>query len=270
MAASALLRNSRSAIWHDAAVQLSGAVIILTGAAHGIGRATLERLAERGARVVAVDHSPFDLPGSAERAGARTVVADVADPAHGQTVVDAALSAYGQLDAVVANAGIGYVGSLAEMPADTLSGLVAVNLRGPMLLVRAALPHLLTARDGSAVVFTSSIAGVVPVPREAAYCATKGGLEAFAGALREELHGTPVTVSTVRPGVVRTRFMEARSEPYRRKWPRPMPPERVARAIVEVLESGAPHRSVPSWLEMPAWLRHAMPRVYLPLARRLG
>jgi NAD(P)-dependent dehydrogenase (short-subunit alcohol dehydrogenase family) len=251
-------------------MQLAGSVVVVTGAASGIGRATTLRLRAHGARVVAVDRDEQALEETAREGDALAVVADVRDRGHGRTVVDAALSACGRLDAVVANAGIGYVGDFAGMPAEALTSLLEVNLRAPMLLTRAALPHLLASGRDAAVVFTTSIAAVVPVPGEVAYCASKGGLEAFADALREELHGTRVAVSTVRPGVVRTAFMAARNDPYRRKWPRPLPPERVGRTVVEVLESGAAHRSVPPWLGLPGWLRHSAPRVYLPLARRLG
>jgi short-subunit dehydrogenase len=139
-----------------------------------------------------------------------------------------------------------------------------------MLLTRAALPTMLKHGSAAALVFTTSIGATVPVPREAAYGVSKTALESFADALREELRGTQIAVSTVRPGVVQTAFHEARNEPYDRRWPSPMPPERVAAAIIKVLETGAERRTVPGWLEVAPRALRAVPWLFRPLWRRFG
>jgi short-subunit dehydrogenase len=119
-------------------------------------------------------------------------------------------------------------------------------------------------------VFVTSIAGAVGVPGESVYSSTKAAVESFAVVLREELRRDGVGVSTVLPGVVDTAFFERRGAPYDRRFPRPMPPARVARAVVGALESGRGRTVVPRWLSFPAWLSAAAPGTYRTLARRLS
>jgi short-subunit dehydrogenase len=110
----------------------------------------------------------------------------------------------------------------------------------------------------------------VGVPGESVYSATKAAVESFAVVLREELRADGVGVSTVLPGVVDTGFFERRGVPYDRRFPRPMPPERAARAVVAALESARERTVVPRWLALPAWLAAAAPGPYRALARRLS
>jgi short-subunit dehydrogenase len=250
-------------------VRVAQAVIIVTGAGHGIGRATAVALADSGAVVVAVDRDLDAVSAVSERTRGTYIGVDVTDLAHASQVVDTTLATHGRIDAVVAVAGIGYVGAFAKMPIPDIAALLDVNLRAPMLIARAVLPSMLD-RGSGAVVFMTSIAGTVPVPTEAAYSLTKTALESFADALREEVRGSGIAVSTVRPGVVRTGFLASRNIPYRRRWPRPIPPEQVARAVVQVLETGAERRTEPPWLDLAARARRYVPWLYRPLSRRLG
>lgn len=249
-------------------MRVTGAVIIVTGAGHGIGRATTLKLADRGALIAAVDRDAEALAEVTSRVGV-SITVDVADLSHADQVVEATLARYGRINAIVANAGIGYAGAFATMPVPQVAALLDVNLRAPMLLARAVLPSLLEQGSG-ALVFMTSIAGTVPVPTEAVYCVSKTALESFADALREEVRGAGITVSTVRPGVVRTAFLESRNVPYRRRWPRPVPPEQIAQAVVRVLETGAERRTEPPWLDLAARARHSLPWLYRPLSRRIG
>jgi uncharacterized protein len=251
-------------------MRVAGAVIVVTGAGSGIGRATALALATGGATVVAVDRDGAAADEVARHTAGSAVTVDLTDPSHADHVVAATLADHGRIDAVVANAGIGYAGAFAQMPPETVSALIDVNFRAPMLLTRAALPVLIEQGRGGALVFTTSIAGAVPVPTEAAYCASKTALEAFADSLREEVREHHIAVSTVRPGVVRTAFHDNRGEPYTRRFPRLIEPERVATAIVEVLSSGAERRTVPPWLELAATARRSVPWLYRSLSRRFG
>lgn len=244
--------------------------MVVTGAGSGIGQATARALAERGARVVVVDRDSVAAELTATAVGGTSIVVDVRDPGHAEAVVAGALSHYQRLDAIIANAGVGYDGQFAAMPVAQIHALLDVNLRAPMLLARAALPVMTAQGTTGALVFTTSIAGVVPVPGEAAYCLSKTALESFADALREELRSTRITVSTVRPGVVRTAFHTSRNDPYDRRWPRPMAPEKVAEAVVDVLTTGAEHRTIPRWLSVAGYARRSVPWLYRALARRLG
>jgi short-subunit dehydrogenase len=239
-------------------VQIAGAVIVLTGASGGIGAATARALSSAGATVVGVG-----------RSAGSTIAADVREPAAAQHIVDATLERYGRLDAVIANAGVGYAGAMQDMEPEHIGELVSVNLLAPLLLSRAALPPMRAAGAGH-LLYVTSIAGAVGVPHEAVYSATKAALEAFADTLRAELHGTGITVGTVLPGVVDTEFFRARGRPYDRRFPRPMRPERAAAAIVSALAAGRSRTFVPRWLAVPAAVRAGLPRTYRALERRIG
>ena len=244
------------------AVELAGRVVLVTGASGGIGAATCAALTRRGAVVVAAGRNEAAL---AAVAAASTVVADAADPAAAPALVAAAIDRHGRLDAVVANAGIGWAGEFAGMDPARITELVDVNLRAPMLLARAALPVL---RRPGALVFLTSIAGLVGVPGETVYSVTKAGLETFATLLREEVDG--ITVSTVAPGAVDTGFFATRGVPYDRSFPRAIPPGQVAEAVVEAIATGRQRRVEPRWLAVPARLSATAPNTYRALARRFG
>jgi short-subunit dehydrogenase len=244
--------------------------VVVTGAGSGIGRATAIALAAAGATVVAVDRDAAALAAVTERTGGTAVEADVTTVDHAARVVAAALERHGRLDAVVANAGIGYVGSFADMPIEKIVALLDTNLRAPMLLIHAALPALRAHPRPASIVITSSIGGALPVADEAAYGVSKTALESFADALREELHGSQIVVSTIRPGVVATAFHDSRNEPYTRSFPRPVRPERVAAAILDMMRSGTERRTLPRWLNIAVRARSSFPWLYRTLARRFG
>jgi NAD(P)-dependent dehydrogenase (short-subunit alcohol dehydrogenase family) len=236
--------------------------VLVTGASRGIGAATCAALTRAGAVVVAAGR---DASALGTVPAASTAVADVADPGAAAALVEAAVDRHGRLDAVVANAGVGWAGEFAAMDPATIAELVDVNLRAPLLLARAALPVL---RRPGALVFVTSIAGLVGVPGETVYSVTKAGLETFATLLREEVEG--VTVSTVAPGAVDTGFFDTRGVPYDRGFPRPIRPERVAAAVLDAIVTGRPRRVEPRWLAFPARLSATAPGVYRALARRFG
>lgn len=252
-------------------MRLTGSVIVVTGASRGIGRATAELLADQGAIVVCAGRDEAALRELADRLGGSYLAADLTDPAAAEQLIQHALARYGRLDGLVANAGIGHVGAFAEMPAEEIGRLVDLDLRAPMLLARAAVGAMTAGPPGDrAIVFVNSIAGAVGVPGEAVYSACKAGLAAFAEVLAEELRGRRIAVATVLPGVVDTDFLQGRAVPYHRRFPRPMPPDRVARTIVAALTGDRRRRFVPRWLAIPARLAGALPGTYRRLARRFG
>jgi short-subunit dehydrogenase len=250
-------------------VELAGSVAIVTGASRGIGLAIARALTERHAQVIAVDIEADELAKAAADLGAEAFVADVRDPSHADSVVQHALARYGRIDVVVANAGIGWAGQFAEMPVQRLSDLVAVNVAAPMLLARAAVPSMIAAQRG-ALVFISSIAGALLVTDEAVYSATKAAIDGFAEPLRDDLRGSNITVSTVVPAAVRTSFFDSRGEAYGRQFPRMIPPERIAAAVVDCIEHGTRRRVIPRWTVVPIRIRGIAPRTFRAIARRFG
>ncbi|MER7363418.1 SDR family NAD(P)-dependent oxidoreductase [Nonomuraea wenchangensis] len=245
-------------------MRLADAHVLITGASSGIGAATAHALAGTGARLTLAGRDRERLAAVAAATGGNMVVCDVATEA-GELATRA-----GHVDVLVNNAGVGWAGSFVEMPAGSAERLLAVNLAAPIALTRLLLPGMLTAGRGH-VVFVASIAGAVGVAREAVYSATKAGLMVFAEGLRHELHHAPgVGVSVLLPGVVDTPFFVRRGAPYTRGRPAPIPPERVARAVVAAILHGRPESFVPGWLRLPARLRGAAPGPFRLLARRFG
>jgi len=223
--------------------------------------------------VVAVGRDEAALRDLAERTGATPLAVDLRETGAAADVVRRAREAHGRLDGVVANAGVGHAGAVVDMSDEQVAALVDLNVRGTFLLARAAVAAFTEqASDGRrrGIVFVSSIAGAVGVPGESVYSATKAAVESFAVVLREELRPAGVGVSTVLPGVVDTEFFARRGAPYDRRFPRPMPAARVARAVVAALESGRARTVVPRWLGLLAWLSAALFGPYRALARRFS
>jgi short-subunit dehydrogenase len=254
-------------------MRLAGRVAVVTGASRGIGQATARQLAASGTTVVCVGRDEPALQRLAAEINGTVVTTDLTDPSSAPEIVAHSLAAHGQLDIVVANAGVGYAGDFSRMPATRISELIDVNVRAPILLARASIEALRTSSEsgpGGAIVFLSSIAGAVGVPGESVYSASKAAIEAFASVLREELRGDRIAVSTVMPGVVDTDFLRTRGVPYDRKFPRPMTPDRLARVIVDVIEHGNERRVEPRWLSLPARFAATAPKLYRVLARRFS
>jgi short-subunit dehydrogenase len=235
--------------------------VLVTGASSGIGAATAVAMAQRGARVVLAGRDRANLDAVADRTGGDVLPGDLSTGA-----ADLAGRA-GAVDVLVSNAGEGWSGPLTQMPAETIERVVAVNLTAPVQLTRLLLAGMMERGRGH-LVFVGSIAGAVGVREEALYSATKAGLLVFAESLRYEAPG--IGVSVVLPGVVDTPFFARRGTPYTRRRPAPIPPERVAAAIVAAVERGRTESFVPAWLRLPARLRGTAPGPFRVLARRFG
>lgn len=246
-------------------MRIQGAVALVTGASSGIGWAVSRKLAAAGAQVIAHGRDTARLEKLSRLTGARTLAADLGDPAGPAAIAEQA----GRVDILVNNAGIGWAGRFADMSGEQVAKLVAVNLRAPIELARAVLPGML-ARDSGQLVFVTSIAGRTGVAGEAVYSATKAGLDAFAESLRFELVGSGVGVTVFVPGVVDTEFFQRRGLPYERRRPRPLPAETVASALVSGIVDGRAELYAPRWLRLPVAVRGTVPGVYRRLAARFG
>ncbi|HEV8674844.1 MAG TPA: SDR family oxidoreductase [Methylomirabilota bacterium] len=197
----------------ERAGELSGKVALITGGGRGIGAAVAMAYARAGADLVLASRTDADLvavANAARAAGAtvHAVSADVAEAEQVERVVRSALKTFGRIDVLVNNAGVGHK----EVPTWQLEPgdwdrTIAVNLRGPYLLARAVLPHLLDRRQGS-VINVSSICGSVPYANYGAYTASKFGLEGLTRVLAEETKRTGVRVNAVDPGLVATRMTD--------------------------------------------------------------
>lgn len=183
----------------------SGTRAFVTGASRGIGRALAGALAARGATVGLaartvpdLEHVAAELPGTHH-----VLVCDVALEASVRSAVDDFVAVAGGLELLVVNAGVAHYEPVAEQDCRKIEHMTEVNWLGTVYAVKAALPHLVAAGRGHIVVMSSG-AGLRAFPGAAAYSATKAAQGAFADALRHELAGTGVSVTTVFPGEIAT------------------------------------------------------------------
>jgi short-subunit dehydrogenase len=220
---------------------LAGRVVVVTGASSGIGAATAVACGRAAMRVVLAARRRERLAAVAaavEGAGgeARVVPTDVADEAAVHALVDGTVSAWGRLDVLVNNAGVGILATVEQTAGAEFERLVRVNYLGAVHAVLAALPHM--RRQGSGhVVSVASVIGKRASPFRAAYVASKFALVGFSEALRMELRGSGIDVTCVCPIGTATEFhdvevnrlgVSGRGGPIQS-------PEHVARAIVRAL-----------------------------------
>ena len=178
---------------------------LITGASKGIGRALAIELAGRGVRVGLLARGRRELDELAAALPGEPIVlpADVTDRKEVARAVGAFSEEAGGLDLLVANAGIAHYGPFAAMDAEKIEDMVAINVLGSLHTVKAGLEPMLAARAGHIVVVSSG-AGIRAFPSGAVYGATKAANRGFSEALRHELAGTGISVTTVYPGEVAT------------------------------------------------------------------
>lgn len=252
------------------AYDLSGKVVLITGAAGGIGAATARALYASGASLVLADVTQALADGLAAEFDPQRVLAlplDVTDAAATKEVVRQAVSRFGRLDVAFANAGIAWRGNpatVATCDEAEWEHIVAVDFLGVWRTIKAALPEVL--RNQGQVLVTASIYSMMNGMINSPYAASKAGIEALARALRAELAGTGATASVLYPGWIATPIAKvafggddlatsliqaAFPSPLRQ----PLPPEEVARAAVAGLRTRKPRIIVPArWVPF-FWLR---------------
>jgi NAD(P)-dependent dehydrogenase (short-subunit alcohol dehydrogenase family) len=215
--------------------ELSGQVVIVTGAGRGIGRAIALDLAAAGARLVLVARTMPELTRLVDEIGedrAAAVSGDVAEESTAAAAVARAQDWGGSLDAVVNNAGIGWSGPVQEMPLEAWRRLMEVNLTGVFLFTKAALSVML-ARGRGHIVNIASGAGRLGMAGAAAYSTSKFGVIGFTEAVGIEVRHRGVKVSVVEPGSVQTSFSAGAPA---RDWA--LRPDDVARVVRSVLATG--------------------------------
>jgi 3-oxoacyl-[acyl-carrier protein] reductase len=187
--------------WRDVA----GTVVAITGASSGIGAATARELVAAGARVVLTARREDRLRALCSELGGDSiaVVGDIREPATSVTLVQTALDRFGQLDSLVANAGLGVYGSILEYPDSVLVEMVEANFLGTVWAVRSAVREF---RGGGDVVVVASVAGLRGGPNEAVYAATKFAQVGLAGAIDRELRTEGIRVTAICPAGVKTEF----------------------------------------------------------------
>jgi NAD(P)-dependent dehydrogenase (short-subunit alcohol dehydrogenase family) len=188
--------------------RLEGKSVVITGAGSGIGRAAALLFTKEGAKLVAVDRSEGvkETVEMVRKAGgvAEAVVADAGSERDVRAFIDKAVTAHGRLDAIWANAGIsGGLVPLAEQTVEHWQEILRINLIGPFLAIKYAMPHMIAQKYGS-IVCTASVAGLKSGASGHPYAASKAGVISLVQTTAYSLSGTGVRINAVCPGLIET------------------------------------------------------------------
>jgi NAD(P)-dependent dehydrogenase (short-subunit alcohol dehydrogenase family) len=195
-----------------ALTNFTDAVAVITGGASGIGHATARALHSRGAHIVLADINPSGLlqardlisqHNSEAQGQILTITTDVTNESHVKELILQTTAAFGRIDLVVTSAGTGRGGAIDTFSASDMQMMMNINFMGTYHCVQACLPIMRQQKSGH-FVFLSSVAGKFGVPLLSAYCASKWAIRGFSSALRSELHGTGIGITTVYPAWVDT------------------------------------------------------------------
>jgi len=247
-------------------------IVLVTGGSAGIGLAVARQLSARGMRVALAARTEKTLRDAAETLGGEIFVCDMNDLPSVSALPARVVERMGALDILVNNAGLHHRGPLLSIDPLALADMITVNLAAPVVLCRAAVPLL---RKPGSIVNVASLAGMVPMPLQVTYAASKAGLRAFSRALRDELSGRGVTVSVVSPGPVDTGFFRVDVESAADVvFSQPMSTaEQVANAIVRCIDEGTPEIAIP-WLSGKlctlGYLSPALTRLLRPALEKRG
>lgn len=259
-------------------------VVWITGASSGIGAALARKMAERGAflilsarRKVALQHVR-DLICEAGTAGEKIVILpfDIVEKDVLDQVVGQAEQAFGRIDMLVNNAGISQRSFIVDTDMAVYQRLMDVNFFAPVALTRKVLPLMLAQGHGHIAV-TSSVAGKVGAQFRAGYCASKHAVMGFFDALRAEMAGQGIVVTTIVPGFIRTDIsahaLQGDASPVghlTKAIESGMDVDRAAEVIVRGFERGTPEITVGQGREMHAlWLKRLAPRLLFKVSARV-
>jgi acetoacetyl-CoA reductase len=228
---------------------LKEAVVVVTGASRGLGRAIAEEVARGGAKVV-VNYSRSQEPAEelvneiSESGGeAIAVQADVSDAEQAQKLIDQAIEEYGRIDVLVNNAGINIDRTLKKLSVDDWDKVIQVDLNSAFYTVHAVLPHM-TEQGGGKIINMSSFVGEAGNIGQANYSAAKAGLLGFTKTAAKELARNGITVNAICPGFIETDMVASIPEDARDKLLKTVPlgrfgqPEEIARAVCYLVEDG--------------------------------
>jgi len=263
---------------------LTGKVIVITGASSGIGAATAVRCARAGMDVVLNARREDRLQEVARQAGefgrrAVIVVGDVAEPGTSRRIVDTAEEEFGSFYALFANAGFGMNKAVIDTTDGQLRRMFDVNFFAGVELLSTAAHRLIRAGRGGHLLMCSSCLSKFALPNHGAYSATKAAQNAVCSAMRHEVHEHGIYVSSVHPITTKTEFFEVSAQvsecnPIEADLPRHSPkmfvqsPQRVAGAVVKCLRRPRPEVWTSYIVRTVAGFMTVFPRFYDLTARK--
>ena len=252
-------------------------IALVTGGAGGIGRALGRELALSGATVILADVRRDEVEAAARELSAEgpTVESahlDVADPAAFRRLVEELVARHGRLDFLFNNAGIGITGEVRDMDQVAWDRIIDVNLKGVVHGIQAAYPQMISQGSGH-IANVACVAGLVPFPLTAAYCATKHAVVGLSTSLRAEARDLGVGVSVVCPGTVATEMYDAieyihvDKDAVMAAVGRAMvPASRCARQILRGVEKNRAVITVNLHTRLVWWLYRLSPRLFFALS----
>ena len=247
----------------------AGTRVLITGASRGLGRSLAEAFAWRGATLGLVARTESELhtlvdelPGG----GHKILIADASD----RRQMTAAVEAFGDIDVVVANAGVARYLDFTELPLEEAERMTNVNWLGTLYTVKPALARMVERGAGS-VVIVSSGAGLRAFPQASVYGATKAAQLTFGRALQHELDGTGVNVTIVMPGELETHLHDHQRDqlPEWRQDKYALPARPLAERIVKAVEKDAPEVYYPGSIKALRFFQGVSPMIADRLLRLL-
>lgn len=187
--------------------KLQGKIAIVSGATSGIGRAIAEKLQENGVKIINVSKDETQLEYF------KNYVCNIADDKQLVSVAEDIARSFGKIDFLFCNAGFGIGGSVASADLNAIDSLFSVNIIAHVKMTKLLIPHI---NRGGKIIFTGSLASVIPLPYQACYSASKAAVENFSRALNTELKPLGIQVCTIMPGDIATGFTDARIKPESR------------------------------------------------------
>jgi len=247
-------------------MRISGSTVLLTGASGGIGHAIAKSVADRGGRLIVTGRRADVLDELTAKYGGRAVVVDLAE----RTDVERLANEAGEVDILIANAGLPASGTLESFTVDEIDRALDVNLRAPMMLAKRLAPAMVAKGRGH-LLFVSSLYGKAASPGTGVYSATKYGLRGFAAALRQDLRTTGVGVSVVFPGVIREAGMFADAKVDLPAGVGTSSPDEVADGIVNAIEKNRGEVDIaPLSMRVVTNVAGVVPEFIAGVQRRLG
>ncbi|WP_109212353.1 MULTISPECIES: SDR family oxidoreductase [Microbacterium] len=188
-------------------MELEGKIAVVTGGGQGIGRGIVQRFLEEGATVAILQNKPLedDLAGDDRVLGIDVDLTNVADAA---AAIDQVAATLGGIDILVNNAGVSAEWTVAEVQPEQWDFMMAVNLKAPLFLTQAALPHL-KRRGGGSIINTGSVEGLASNPFHAVYSSSKAGIHGLTKALAVDLGEFGIRCNAIAPGYILTALTEA-------------------------------------------------------------
>jgi 3-oxoacyl-[acyl-carrier protein] reductase len=255
-------------------------VIIITGAAGGIGSATAQLLAHQGNALVLADirrERLEDLGKRLERLHAKFMLVkhNVTDLESWESLMNIVKNEFGRIDVLINNAGVVQPGAAEKISTDKIQQQVSVNLLGTIYGCRAVL-KIMKQQNSGKIVNIASLGGIVPMPGEAVYSATKYAIRGYSLSLAAELQGTALNLTVVCPDSVKTDQLDyelQHDEAVLSFIGKALEPQKVAKGIIKALVTKKPEILIPAGTGVFARVAMAFPKFYflvLPLLKKLG